>query len=179
MAREIWLRTNARALLFGMAPPAAVGLMGLVLLLGIPGRQGPRWLTGVGAVLAAMALATILALAWQMRKPRLAFRDGELLVWLRSGAPIRVPIDVVEGFLLGQAPSLLPLKRHRHAETATLVVRIAEGADEWHRQEVKPQLGKWCEGYITIRGTWCEPLSIGLVNRLNERLAEVTRAASR
>jgi hypothetical protein len=32
---------------------------------------------------------------------------------------------------------------------------------------------------VTIRGTWCEPLSVGLVNRLNQRLAEVSRAASR
>jgi len=178
MTMEIWLRTNARALLFAMVLPAAVGLVGLVLLAGIPTNQVPAWLRGVGAVLVAISLATIAALAWQLRKPRLAYRDGELLVWLRSGAPIRLPIDVVEGFLLGQAPSLLPGKRHRQTETATLVVRIADRAEAWHRQEVKPQLGKWCEGYITIRGTWCEPLSIGLVNRLNQRLAEVARAAS-
>ncbi len=179
MAMEIWLRTNVRALLFGMVPPAVVGLTGLVLLLGVLGRQRPTWLTGVGAVLVTLSLATIVALAWQMRRPRLAYRDRQLWVRLRSGAPIRVPIDVVEGFLLGQAPSLLPGKRHRQAETATLVVRLADKADAWHTQEVKPQLGKWCEGYITIRGTWCEPLSVGLINRLNERLAEITRAESR
>ncbi len=34
----------------------------------------------------------------------------------------------------------------------------------------------WCSGYITIRGTWCEPLNVPLVNRLNQRLADVTRA---
>ena len=55
----------------------------------------------------------------------------------------------------------------------------SDRAEAWHRQEVKPGLGKWCEGYITIRGTWCEPLSVGLVNRLNQRLAEVARAVSR
>jgi hypothetical protein len=88
-----------------------------------------------------------------------------------------VPIDVVECFWLGQAPGLLPLERHKHVETAAVVIRIAERASQWHHQEVKPQLGAWCDGYITIRGTWCEPLGVPLINRLNQRLAEVTRAA--
>jgi hypothetical protein len=179
MTMEIWLRTNARAILLGMVPPAVVGLAGLVLLVGIGSREPPGWLRGIGGAMAALSLATIAALAWQLRTPRLAYRNGELLAWLRSGGPIRVPIEMVEGFLLGQAPSLLPGRRHRASETATLVIRIAESASEWQRQEVKPQLGKWCEGYVTIRGTWCEPLSVGLVNRLNQRLAEVSRAASR
>ena len=50
-----------------------------------------------------------------------------------------------------------------------------DAAHEWRRSETKPSLGHWCDGYITIRGTWCEPLSIELVNRLNTRLFEVTR----
>jgi hypothetical protein len=57
-----------------------------------------------------------------------------------------------------------------------LVIRIAESAADWQHVEVKPQLGSWCGGYVTVRGTWCEPLSISLVNRLNQRLAEVTAA---
>jgi hypothetical protein len=176
MAMEIWLRTNARALLFGMAPPAIVALIGLTLALGLPGRVPPAWLRGVGIALLAIGAATILALAWQLRKPRLAYRDGELFLWLRSGAPIHMPIELVEGFLLGQAPSLLPGQRNRNSETAALVIRVADRAVEWRAQDVKPQLGKWCEGYITIRGTWCEPLNVALVNRLNQRLADLARA---
>jgi hypothetical protein len=175
---EVWLRTNVRALAFGMAPPAAIGSIGLLLIVGLGSAETPGWLRGIGWALVALGLATIAILAWQMRQPRLGYRDGELLVWLRSGGPIRVPIDVVEGFLLGQAPSLLP-GRHRASETATLVIRLAQRAEAWQRQEVKPQLGKWCEGYITIRGTWCEPLDVALVNRLNQRLAEIARSASR
>jgi hypothetical protein len=175
---ETWLRTNVRALAFGMAPPAVIALTGLLLIVGLGSAEPPPWLRAIGVILVALALAAIAALAWQTRKPRLAYHDGKLLVWLRAGEPFRVPIDVVEGFLLGQAPALLP-GRHRASETSTLVIRLAQRATEWHRQEVKPQLGKWCEGYITIRGTWCEPLSIALVNRLNQRLAEVTRAAAR
>jgi hypothetical protein len=39
---------------------------------------------------------------------------------------------------------------------------------------VKPALGAWCDSYVTIRGTWCEPLNGELIRRLNRRLREVT-----
>ncbi len=176
---EIWLRTNARAVWFGTVLPLLAGLLGFMLLVGLAGHEPPGWVRIVGAVILALAAVAILALLGQLRKPRLAYADEHLLVWLRWGTPIRVPIEMVECFWLGQAPSLLPLKRHQHSETAAVVIRIAEKAAEWHHQDVKSQLGTWCEGYITIRGTWCEPLSVRLVNRLNQRLAEVTSATSR
>lgn len=175
MAVEIWLRTNVRAVWFGMILPAAVGAVGLALWIGP--SVVPHWLRIVGATLLALGTLTFAALCWQLRRARLAYAAGKLLVWLRPGPPIRVPIEVVECFWLGQAPSLLPGKKHERTETAALVIRIAESASDWQRQDVKPQLGKWCEGYITIRGTWCDRLNVELVNRLNERLAEVTRAA--
>ncbi len=176
---EIWLRTNTRAVLLGTIPPLAAGLVGLILLVGLPGREPAAWMRGLGAVLPVAAGALVLALLWQLRQPRLAYAEGHLLVWLRAGGPIRVPVEAVECFWLSQAPSLLPGKRHARTETAAVVIRIADRATEWRQQEVKPQLGKWCEGYITIRGTWCEPLSVPLIERLNQRLAEVSRAASR
>jgi hypothetical protein len=166
-------------MIFGVIPPATVGLVGLVLAIGLPGREPPTWSRMLGAGLAAVSLAAILGLLAHLRKPRLAFGDEHLLVWLRSGPPIRVPIEVVECFWLVQAPSLLPLKRHAKTETSAVVIRLADRAVEWRHQEVKPQLGTWCDGYVTIRGTWCEPLTIELVNRLNQRLAEVTRATDR
>jgi hypothetical protein len=175
---EIWLRTNVRAVLFGMALPLAIGLVGLILCVGLPGREPAVWMRGVGVVIVALAAATIFALALQLRQPRLAYLDRHLLVWLRAGAPARVPIEVVECFWLGKSASLLPGKQHHRTETATIVIRLSDKATEWRQQEVKSQLGEWCDGYITIRGTWCEPLSIGLVNRLNQRLAEVARATS-
>jgi hypothetical protein len=178
MPVEVWLRTNARAVGFGTVLPTAVALLGLLLLVGLPDHAPGAWMRVAGIVMLLAGGATVAALLLQLRKPRLAYCDRHLLVGLRSGAPIRVPIEFVECFWLGQAPSLLPGKRHAHSETAAVVIRIAESAEAWHHQEVKPQLGKWCEGYVTIRGTWCEPLSIPLVNRLNQRLAEVSRAAS-
>jgi len=71
----------------------------------------------------------------------------------------------------------LPGKRNQRTETQTIVIRIADKAVEWRQQDVKRQLGSWCDGYVTIRGTWCEPLNIEVVNRLNRRLAEVAAAA--
>jgi hypothetical protein len=175
MASETWLRTNSRAMWFGMALPAAFLVVGGLLLFGLPGQEPPLPARVLGGALAAFGLLLAAGMLAQLRRPRLAYRDGQLLVGLTSGPAIQVPIEVVECFWLGQAPSLLPGKRHKHTETASLVIRLAESAHEWHHQEVKPQLGAWCEGYITIRGTWCEPLSIDLVNRLNARLAEVNR----
>ena len=175
---EIWLRTNVRAVLFGAILPLAVGAVGLVLCLGLPGRDPSPWMRGLGIGLIVAGGFTIALLLLQLRQPRLAYSDGQLLLWLRSGPPIRVPISAIECFWLGHGASLLPGKRNERTETQTIVIRIADKAVEWRQQEVKPQLGGWCDGYITIRGTWCEPLNLNVVNRLNQRLAEVTTAAS-
>ena len=174
---EVWLRTNARAVAFGAMLPLAAAVIGGAIAVGLPGREPIAWVRMLALTVAVPAAMVVVALVLQLRKPRLAYCDAHLLVWLRGGPPIRVPIDAVECFWLGQTPGLLPGK-NRNAEVAALIVRIADRAVEWRHQEVKPQLGVWCEGYITIRGTWCEPLSIDLVNRLNARLAEVTRATS-
>jgi hypothetical protein len=82
---------------------------------------------------------------------------------------------VVEGFLLGQGPTLRPGERHRTEQTRTVVVRLAEKEEAWRKQEVKPALGSWCESYITIRGNCCEPLNVELVQRLNQQLAAAQR----
>src|SRR6185503_11484600 len=104
---------------------------------------------------------------WQMRQPRLAYDEGALLLYLRGSRPIRVPVEIVECFLLGQAPTMLPGKQHEHSEAASVVIRLSESAADWVHRDVKPALGKWCEGYITLRGTWCEPLNVATINRLN------------
>jgi hypothetical protein len=89
---------------------------------------------------------------------------------LRIGRPVRVPVDVVECFLLGQGPSLLP-GANPAAETANVIARLSEKSPEWSHVEVNRLLGSWCGGYVTIRGTFCEPLNVDVVNRLNAALA--------
>ena len=54
-----------------------------------------------------------------------------------------------------------------------LVARLSQRHTEWAKHEVKSALGNWADGYITIRGSWCEPLSGETIRKLNRRLKEV------
>jgi len=169
---EIWLRTNARALWFAMVLPGACALLGLVLVTGWADAAPRLWVRLLGAGLLLVDSLVVIAFVRLLSLPRLSYQDRWLTVYL-SARGVRVPIEIVEGFLLGQGPSLLPGRKHQGTETTTVVIRLAESAEEWSHMDVRPALGKWCDGYITIRGTWCEPLNVEVVNRLNRRLAEV------
>jgi hypothetical protein len=121
----------------------------------------------------AAGLLLVIMLVKQLTRPRIAFRDGHVLFYLRGGAPIAVPVEIVEGFFLGQGPASLPGNIGSREETVNLIARLSQRHTEWARQEVKPALGGWCDGYVTIRGTWCERLDGELIRRLNRRLKEV------
>ncbi|HJT30820.1 MAG TPA: hypothetical protein VJ783_02050 [Pirellulales bacterium] len=174
--RETWLKSNARAAWLGAIIPAASALVGGLLLRGVGDPFPSAVLRAFGVVLAAASLFVLVLVIVQARQPRLAADSQYLYVYLRSGGPLRVPLDVVEGFLLGQGPSFLPGKRFANAEAATLIVRLAERAPEWAMMETDRRLGAWCGHYITINGAWCETLSVDVANRLNARLAESKRA---
>jgi hypothetical protein len=174
---EVWLRTNTRAINFGLALPAAMLLLGLTLVLYPSSGAALLALRCMGGVLLFLGSALIVALLRLRGQPRLAYRQGHLLVALGGGQPIAVPIDAVECFFLGQAPTLLK-GAAQGTQARALVVRLAESATDWAARDIKPALGRWCDGYITIRGTWCEPLDVALARRLNERLAAVKRAAA-
>ena len=169
--RETWLQPNRRALWFGCVPPAAAVALGALLVGGGSGSNS-QWMRWVGVAIIVIGLALIAALVAQARRPRIAYQDGRVLFYLRAGQPIAVPAGIVEAFFLGQGPATLPGGLRRQ-ESANLVARISQRATEWARQEVKQSLGNWCEGYVTIRGTWCEPLGTDVVRRLNRRLKEV------
>jgi hypothetical protein len=82
-----------------------------------------------------------------------------------------VPVEHIECFLLGAGLRRLPGRTGREVQMSQLRIRLAERAVDWAQRDVKPALGAWCGGYITIHGAWCEPLDVSLVNQLNERLA--------
>ena len=105
--------------------------------------------------------------------PRLAYRNSKLLVYLQAIFPIKVPIDCVEVFFMGQGDSKLQLADGKALENSTIVVRLAEAAENWHRVSVNRRLGHWCEGYITIRGAWCEPINVDTIRRMNESLRKI------
>ena len=88
--------------------PTVVGLVGLVLLCGLPGREPAVWMRLLGTALLLLSLLTIAALAWHARQPRVGYRDRQLFVWLRSARRFACRSEAVECFWLGQSPTLLP-----------------------------------------------------------------------
>lgn len=174
--REIWLRSNARILVVGMLPPVVGFIAGAGVAIAGVNARGYSWLTLVGGLLMALSLAALGAIVHMLRTPRLAYEDQHLLLFLGEPTPFRVPVDIVECFFLGQGQTMLSGADERGAETKTIVVRLAEAAESWKQREVKPALGNWCNGYVTIRGTWCEPITPELVKQMNHRLVEIHRA---
>jgi hypothetical protein len=173
---ETLLRPNLRATYAGVVLPAATMTVGLALALGP--WQAESWLRGIGWALTAFSALILGLLLWQTRQPRLAYEAGRLLIYLRSGPPIRLPVKLVQCAFLGAGPTQLPGRGGVGLRSANLVLRLDEKATDWHEVEVKPALGRWSEGYITIHGAWCEPLKIDVVQRLNERLHELNQTAA-
>ena len=172
--RETWLQPNRRAIWFGCIPPLLLMAFGAWLAWAGSNEAEYSWGRWTGTVLFAAGLATTVFLLRQLRRPRVAFHNGELLFYLRAGPPIAIPVQFVEAFFLGQGPAHLPGDSHESQRTMNLVARIAQRETAWAHRDVKPALGRWHEGYITIRGTWCEPLTNDVIRRLNRRLKEVT-----
>jgi len=167
---EVWLRPNRRVLLFALVPVGIMGGIGYWL------QAAATTTTVLGVVgwgVVGLAVFLCVGLIYQCYRPRIAFRNGHVLFYLRTGRPISVPVDVVEAFFLGQGAAHLPATAEDSAESMNLVARLSQREEQWQRRDVKPALGRWCEGYVTIRGTWCEPLTGELIRRLNRRLREV------
>lgn len=175
---ETWLRTNRRLHLAAAMAAFAVGLVCAMLAAGVTSFFSPHNARIVLAVLVALAWVVFAAAIWWGRQPRLSYADGKLLVNMRKGTVIYLPIELVECFLMGHGPSFLPGERYADSKATTVVVRLRPQFEEWSHIDVEPRLGSWCDSNIIIRGTWCEPIDVPLVQRLNARLAVVQRAYS-
>ncbi len=169
---EVWLTSNRRVLLMAMLPVGFLGGVGLAVL----GRDTAQVWRILAAVCLFVAVMLLVGLVQQLLKPRIAYRDRHVLFYLQARRPIAVPVEVVEAFFLGRGPAHLPVASNDKTETVNLVARLSQRAPEWVQHEVKPALGSWCDGYVTIRGTWCEPLTGDVIRRLNRRLREVSAA---
>ena len=172
---EVWLRPNRRALLLGMILPAVAVLAGAWGVAYAIVTQASFWWMLPGGLIAIVGIYLIGSLGFSLSLPRVAYDLGELLVYLGSQEPVRLPIEVVEVFFVGQGPSNLPKMKGREPDTTNIIVRLAESASEWKHREVDPRFAHWCEGYITLRGAWCEPIGETALRRLNKRLVEVQR----
>jgi hypothetical protein len=169
---ETWLHPNRRALWFGCIPPLLIGAVGAWLTIR-PGTFGGSVWAWIGAALVILSLFVLITLARQLTRPRIAYRDGEIMFNLRSGPPIAVPVEIVEAFFLGQGPANLPGDYRGRQKSVNLVARLAQRETDWAHREVRQAFGNWSDGYVTIRGAWCEPLDPEVVRRLNRRLKEV------
>jgi len=172
---ECWLKTNRRALAVAFVFPAVLLLLAVALGLFAMSDGVYQWMVFAAVLLAAVSIVLGIAIIRSMILPRLEYENGFLLAYLRGRHPMRVPIDIVEVFFLGQGPSLVKARDGGAAETSTIVIRLAESGKEWHNREVDASLGEWMDGYIVIRGTWCEPINAELMKRLNSRLVEAHR----
>jgi hypothetical protein len=162
--RETWLRTNRRILGLGMIFPTVGLAVGLWLLW----LKSPVWQIGLTVI--GFSAVAIALLAWQMTVPRLAGDEGELLIYLRPGRPIRLPAEFAECFFLSSGAGKLATP-HGDVPVRNLVMRVAERAVEYQERTVTPVLGSWSQGYITFHGAWCEPLNLELVTNLNAKLS--------
>jgi len=169
-----WLQTNRRALYFGMFLPLLGAAAGLAIMRHDLPLVGD-WSDALGLILIVLCVLTISALAAQTRQPRIAYKTGFLLVYLGTRHPIKLPLQVVECFLLGQGEGMIPVAGGKQVRASNLIMRLADKEADWADRDVKPALGKWHEGYVTMKGTWCEPLDLGVVKRLNRALAEAKR----
>lgn len=172
--RECWLKSNQHVYAIALLPALGVLAFGL-LLFAVAVGLNISWLLWVGGAIISLGGVCAIWLFFARRIPRLAFENDELLVYLRGLKPLRVPIEHVEVFFHGQGPAMLNSHHDDETVTSNIVVRIADAGKEWHRRSVRTELGSWCDGYIIIRGTWCEPLSMQRLKDLNARLLEVRR----
>jgi hypothetical protein len=169
---EVWVRTNPRIYFAAAA--------GLAIVCLVPGVA--TLLAGMGTtvtwtwIVAALGLVAAAILAVLSRSPRIGFDGTNVRFYVRAGSRVEVPVELVEGFLLGRGPTYLPGHANDTTETTTLVVRVSERAEEFNHVETTPTLAAWCGHYCTLRGTWTEPLSLALVNRLNQRLYDAQQA---
>jgi hypothetical protein len=166
---EVWLRPNRRILWLATLPPLLLAIGGGALCFCVT-----HWAAlTVGGVLAGASLAVFAVIVSATRQPRLARANDNLLVNLRPGAPLRVPLGVVECFFLGQGTTEIVPARETRA--ANIIVRLAESAHAWKAFPVSKHLGRWEDGYITIRGMWTEPIDGQLLSRLNQNLTRAHR----
>lgn len=169
---QTWLRPNRRVLFIAGVAWTVALCCGLSLIR----TSDKQPMTLFGWMVGALGAIGIARNVWSALQPRVGYANQELLLYLQGGTPVRLPIDVIECFFLGQGPSGI---RQRDAgsdlESQNVVVRLAERATEWHHGHVQRGLGHWCDGYITITGTWCEPITADVVGLMNHELAKVKR----
>lgn len=173
--REVWLKGNPRPMMIALITAAIFEGFGYAAVaLAISYNWGTMAIAA-GGIVAALATLLMIGAVIMLTIPRLARDGNELLVYLGSLTPERVPLSSVECFFLGQGPSMLPDLGGRESETTNVIVRLAESALDLKHRDVDAKYAHWCEGYITLRGAWCETITKDGMAALNRKLIEAQR----
>lgn len=174
-ATHVLLRTNRRAAGFLLGAAVLPIVLG-GLCLAYHWQRPSSIITLLGMILVVVGVFATFQLRRWWWLHRLTLDKDSLLVYLRRGKPWRIPLDAVEVFFMGQAPSTMRDQNGREVETRNVVVRLAERATTWQQQPgVESTLGRWCDGYITVYGVWCEPLNREVIDKMNRQLSEAKR----
>ena len=172
---EVWLKPNRRALAMGMILPLAMALLGLGAVIGFWPPSGPLrvFIVAAGTLMAGLGGLSVVLLGLALRQPRIAFDGSSLWFHIDGRSPVRVPLEAVEAFLGGRSESLA--SHARIQKTYAVVVRFADRFPEFHERPIRHVMGTWQDGYLSIRGLWCEPISAELIKSLNRKLNEAKR----
>jgi hypothetical protein len=175
---EVWLRGNVRPVA-ALAAVAALVLAGCVAATTLTTAGRPFRTAALAAC--AVAAAGIGLLAAAATRPRLLLDRHALVVRLSPGRVETVPLDVAECFFPGSNPLTRggeqTCEHHAAFRVNTLVLRLAERAEEYRRRATFTPWGTWDDSYVVFDGRWCEPLSPDLARRLGRRLVDAKRAA--
>ncbi|MGC4005163.1 MAG: hypothetical protein QM811_19420 [Pirellulales bacterium] len=174
-ASTTWIRGNHRLMWLSLAFPGMLLLLGSGLLVwGLLAEL--TIVTVLGGVILATAVLLTATIARTGRLPRIELGERSLNLYLPGPRPYEVPLDLVECFFLGTGVTPLPGDAKRDVQTRNIVVRLAERTTDWQHREMPLSMGKWCEGYVTIRGLYCEPIDVGVVSKLNALLHNAQQA---
>ncbi|MFI4874705.1 MAG: hypothetical protein ACIALR_05185 [Blastopirellula sp. JB062] len=112
-----------------------------------------------------------------MRQPsRILYEQHQLVLRFPDAPAYFVPLDAIECFFIGVAKYETPHAPLR--ESVAVVVRLAERAHPWKQRDVPAEYGRWCDGYVVIDGTWCEPIAEAKILELNRWLLEAKKSIS-
>lgn len=147
------------------------------ILAGVVWNSVP-WLAVVAMVAFSLMLVICLAIFLNAKMPRIVRKDETVLFYLPGPKPIVVPLEYVECFLMASGITTLPGNEKKEVQAKNIVIRLAERVEEeWGHREIPLEIGKWCQGQITIRGLYSEPINVDMVQRLNVKLYEAQHGA--
>ncbi|UUO08772.1 hypothetical protein M4951_10765 [Blastopirellula sp. J2-11] len=166
---SLWLAANQRpAQVAALFSTIFFACSGLSALLRSPVAGG----FALGLLAAAIVAAVVTFRLWQ--PPRIRYEHPNLVLRFPGAGAFHVPLEAIECFFIGvakyEAAGSSPPR-----ESVAVVVRLAERAREWKQRDVPAEYGRWCDGYVVLDGTWCEPIAEAKVLQLNRWLVDAKK----